>query len=88
MAMNPQNAWQVHELAPGLVAALGCNGRGLAIATTLGRDLAAWFCGAGADELAIPPSAPRSIRLHRMREPLVRSLVAYYRLRDALETRR
>jgi len=33
MAMNSENSWKMHEMAPGALAALGCNGRGVALAT-------------------------------------------------------
>jgi len=88
MAMNHANSWHIHELAPGLMAMLGCNGRGVALATIYGRELARHALGTPAAELVLPPSPPRRILLHPVAAPLVSALVHYYALRDTIETRR
>lgn len=87
MAMNSENAWKIHELAPGLVTALGCNGRGLAIATILGRELAQFFRGKAASDLILPFAPIRRVPLFELHPPLVTALVAYYRVRDAIDDR-
>ena len=88
MAMNGDNSWHVHELGPGLMAMLGCNGRGVVLATIWGRELARHAAGVPASEFVLPPSPPRRIWLHSMARPLVSALIKYYALRDALELRR
>ena len=52
----------LHELAPGLVAWLGCNGRGVALSTALGAEFARVLRGAPLAELGLPftPLAPVS----------------------------
>ena len=45
MAMNADNSWHVHELAPGVMAMLGCNGRGIVLGTLWGRELARHAAG-------------------------------------------
>jgi len=44
----------VYELAPGVLAWTGCNGRGVALATALGRELALASAGSPAAEIAAP----------------------------------
>jgi glycine/D-amino acid oxidase-like deaminating enzyme len=50
----------LHEPAPGLIAALGYNGRGLAMATALGTLLARRALGEPRDALPFPTSPLRS----------------------------
>ena len=88
MAMNADNSWHVHELAPGVMAMLGCNGRGIVLGTLWGRELARHAAGAPAGELVLPPSPPRRLWFHPVARPLVSTLIRWYALRDALETRR
>ncbi|HYL71761.1 MAG TPA: FAD-dependent oxidoreductase, partial [Candidatus Dormibacteraeota bacterium] len=58
--------------------------RGLALATILGRELAAAATGTALDELAIPVSPVRPIPLHRFWRLGVGTRVAVGRLRDRL----
>ncbi len=88
MAMSPGNAWQIHELAPGLLAALGCNGRGVAIATLLGRELARCALGTAATDLILPFTPLRPLRTYAVHRPLVNALVRWHAIRDAIETAR
>ncbi len=88
MAMNGDNSWHIHELAPGLLAMMGCNGRGVALATIYGRELARYAHGTPAKEFVLPPSPPRRIWLYPVARPLVSALIKYYGVRDALEVRR
>lgn len=87
MAMSPSNAWQMHELAPGLVTALGCNGRGVAIATFLGREMADHAMGKPEKDLVIPFTPLRKVPFHRLHQPLVNALVRHHAIRDELELR-
>jgi len=88
MAMNGDNSWHIHELAPGLLTMLGCNGRGVALATIYGRELARYARGTPAADFVLPPDAPRRIFAHGLVEPFVSGLIRYYALRDAAEIRR
>lgn len=88
MAMNGDNSWHIHELGPGLLAMLGCNGRGVALATIYGRELARYAHGAPAADFVLPPTAPHRIFAHGLVEPFVTGLIRYYALRDAVEIRR
>jgi len=75
----------VHELAPGLWAALGYSGRGIAMATMMGRDLAARIAGASDTALVFAPTPLQSSRIAWIAKPLVGCLLNYYRGRDALD---
>lgn len=88
MAFNADNSWHVHELAPGLLAMLGCNGRGVVLATIWGRELARHAAGVPAREFVLPPSNPRRLWLHPVARPMVTALIRYYAVRDAIELRR
>lgn len=88
IAMNADNSWHIHELAPGLLAMLGCNGRGVALATIYGRELARYANGAPTIDFVLPKSPPRRIWLYPLVRSLVPALVKYYALRDAIEVRR
>lgn len=85
MAMNEENTWKLHELEPGVVAALGCNGRGLAIGTMLGREIAQYLNGKPERSLLLPISPIKPIRLFSLHHRLVPTLVNYYRVRDAID---
>jgi glycine/D-amino acid oxidase-like deaminating enzyme len=88
MAMNNDNSWHIHELSPGLLAMLGCNGRGVALATIYGRELARYAHGAPASDFVLPPTPPRHIFAHSVVEPYVSGLIQNYAFRDAVEIRR
>ncbi len=65
VAMTPDHLPHLHEIAPGLRAALGYNGRGVAMATVLGTLLARWALGESPSELGFPVTPLRPIPLHR-----------------------
>lgn len=70
------------RVAPGIMAAMGYNGRGLATATALGKVLAEWAAGAREEELPFPVTLPRQIPFHFLRKPAVAAVVAWSRWRD------
>ena len=76
---------RLHELAPGLFAGLGYNGRGIAAATMMGRDLATLAGGASADATVFPLTPLHPSVLHRVAPTLIRGLVQIYRARDMLD---
>ena len=88
MAMNGDNSWHIHEPAPGLLAMLGCNGRGVALATIYGRELARHANGAPTSDFVLPKSPANRVWLYPVARPLVTALIKYYALRDAIEVRR
>jgi glycine/D-amino acid oxidase-like deaminating enzyme len=85
VAMTVDHFPRLHELAPGLYAGLGYNGRGIAAATMMGRDLAALVRG-GRDSPTVFPLTPlRPLRWHGIAPVLVRGLVQMYRARDMVD---
>ena len=91
VAMTSDQVPHMHELAPGVLAGLGYSGRGIALATAIGRELARGALGTPARDLLIPASplsAPTHFRFPALARTAVRGLMASYRLRDAMEIAR
>jgi glycine/D-amino acid oxidase-like deaminating enzyme len=88
VAMTRDHLPHLHELAPGLIAGLGYNGRGVAMATMMGRLLARLALGVPAAELGFPVTAVRPVPLHALSGIAVRAAIQYLRLADALERAR
>jgi len=84
VALTPDHLPHLHELAPGLFAGLGYNGRGVAMATVMGRLLARRALGTPAAELGFPVTRLRRVPLHVFSGLGVRATIQYLRLRDAL----
>ena len=84
VAMTVDRYPHLHALAPGLWAGLGYSGRGIGLATLMGREIAARIGVAAERDLALPvtPLKPRWVT--RAARPLVNSLLTYYRLQDAV----
>jgi glycine/D-amino acid oxidase-like deaminating enzyme len=71
----------LHEPAPGLYAALGYNGRGVAMGTVMGMELARWLRG-GTPEM--PVTSIRPMPFHGFWKLGVLAKVWEGRLRDRL----
>jgi len=87
VALTADHLPRIHRLAPGLVAALGYNGRGVAMATATGRAVARWIATGDDAALPLPQTALRPLPLHGLRRPVLELLAAYARLRDRMATR-
>jgi glycine/D-amino acid oxidase-like deaminating enzyme len=87
VAMTQDHLPHLHELAPGLLAGLGYNGRGVAMATAMGKLLADRAGGADPRALGLPVTPLAPLRLHRWSRLGVRLAVQYLRARDAWERR-
>ncbi len=83
VAMTTDHFPRLHELAPGLYAGLGYNGRGIAAATMMGRDLATLV--RGSHETVFPLTPLRPLAWHRIAPTLIRGLVQVYRVRDMVD---
>ena len=88
VAMTADHFPRLHELAPGLFAGLGYNGRGIAAATMMGRDLATLVRGARDDATVFPLTPLRPLGWHGIAPTLVRGLVQIYRVRDVVNEAR
>lgn len=69
------------SLAPGVYAMAGFNGRGIAMATALGKAAARHAAGL---EAGFPLVEARPVPFHGLRKPMLGAAVSYYRVRDAL----
>lgn len=78
---------RVVDLAPGLIAGFACNGRGIALSTAMGRELAAWAAGRDVAALALPRQEARPLPLHGLARLAPNALLPISRLRDWWETR-
>jgi glycine/D-amino acid oxidase-like deaminating enzyme len=82
VAITRDHLPHLHELAPGVLAGLGYNGRGVAMATVMGRFLAQRALGAAAAELGFPVTPVRPIRLHAFSGLGARATIQYLRMVD------
>jgi glycine/D-amino acid oxidase-like deaminating enzyme len=84
VAMTRDHLPHLHEVAPGVLAGLGYNGRGVAMATVMGRLLARWVLGAAAAELGFPVTPLAPIPLHRFNQLGARLAIQGLRALDGL----
>lgn len=71
-----------HQPAPGLWTWGACNGRGVALATTLGRVFADALTGADPKDLPLPITSVRPYPLHAIGTLVAPAMLALYRWRD------
>src|SRR6266404_2151413 len=84
LAMTVDHYPHVHEPGSGALIYLGCNGRGVALATAMGKQLARRLIEGETAEIAMPMTAPKPIRFHALWPVAVKSVVLYGRIRDRL----
>jgi glycine/D-amino acid oxidase-like deaminating enzyme len=84
LAMTADHYPHVHEPGPGALIYLGCNGRGVALATAMGQQLARRLTEGEAGEIDMPITSLRPIRFHALWPVAVKSIVLYGRIRDRL----
>lgn len=85
VAMTPDHLPHIHEPEKGLLAVVGCQGRGVGLMTALGERIAGYFQSGDARQLPFPVSPIRPIPFHAFRQVGVAATIAWYRLLDALE---
>jgi len=83
LAMTRDHYPHVHEPADGVLVCLGYNGRGVAMATALGAQLARRIMNPSS-EFDMPISDMKRIRLHALWPLAVRAAIAHGRLTDFL----
>jgi len=84
VAVTADHYPHLSRLGDGLLAGLGYNGRGVAMATAMGKVMADWAMGVPEPDLDFPVTSPRPIPLHGLRRAGVAATVAGYRLLDRL----
>lgn len=75
----------LHEPAPGILAGLGYNGRGVAMSTVMGRILSERVLGKEQQDMAMPTTPYKSYAFHRFHAVGVSAVTKYFEMRDALE---
>ncbi|NHN87403.1 NAD(P)/FAD-dependent oxidoreductase [Acetobacter conturbans] len=85
VAMTADHLPHLHHLAEGAHAALGYNGRGVAMATVMGRLLALRVQGASSLEIGFPTTPLKAIRFHRFSSLGISAYGRWYGLLDRLK---
>jgi glycine/D-amino acid oxidase-like deaminating enzyme len=84
LAMTADHYPHVHEPGSGALIYLGCNGRGVALATAMGKQLARRLIEGETAEIDMPITTLKPIRFHVLWPVAVKSVVLYGRIRDRL----
>ena len=77
----------IHQPAPGLHTGLGCNGRGVAMSTVMGRLLAEAVLGKPAEDLPLPVTEIKKYPFHRFHRTGIRLLVPWKEFCDRREAK-
>jgi glycine/D-amino acid oxidase-like deaminating enzyme len=85
VAMTPDHLPHIHEPEQGLLAVVGCQGRGVGLMTALGERLAFYLRSGDTRQLPFPVSPIRPIPFHAFRQVGVAATIAWYRMLDAFE---
>jgi sarcosine oxidase len=83
VALTADSLPHLHMPEPGLVAALGYNGRGVAMATRMGA-IVADLIEKGAEHACFAVTPLRPIPLHGFRQPVLHLAMLYHAARDAI----
>jgi sarcosine oxidase len=74
----------LHEPAQGVTAFLGCNGRGVGLATAVGLALGNYLLHPGSTDFPFPVAPIKPIPFHGLQRLYVATAIAYYRFLDAV----
>lgn len=85
VAMTHDHLPRLHEPMPGMIAAIGCQGRGIGLMTALGEEIGTYLTSGDANALSLPLTPVRPIPLHGLRNIGVAAMIAWYRFLDGLE---
>jgi glycine/D-amino acid oxidase-like deaminating enzyme len=84
LAVTPDHYPHIHEPAPGVLVCVGYNGRGVAMSTAMGPQLAKRTLGGEAAQIDMPITGLKAIPLHGLWKSAVAARVLYGRIRDYL----
>ena len=87
VALTADHLPHLHEPRPGALIGLGYNGRGVGMATVMGKLLADRALGASPAELGWPVTPIAPIPLHAWRQPVITLVLHWKRFQDWLDTR-
>ena len=85
IGMNRDRFPRVHRLGPDGYTWLACNGRGVALGTALGRELARAVTGIPHDELALPLTDVKPFPGHRLIRQLAPAYLSWLKRKDSIE---
>ena len=71
-----------HQLGPDFWSWTGCNGRGVALAISIGREFAALVSGAPRNEIALPLTEPDTIHFQPVSRHVAPLVYAWHKRRD------
>ena len=84
VAVTADHYPRLNLLGSGILAGLGYNGRGVAMATAMGKVMADWATGVPEQALDFPVSQVQPIPFHGLHKLAVGATVARYSLLDRL----
>ena len=84
MAYTSDHYPHIHEPDESVLVCLGYNGRGVAMSTAMGPELARRVVGGREQEIAMPITGIREIPFQGLWKSAVQARVAYGRMRDFL----
>jgi glycine/D-amino acid oxidase-like deaminating enzyme len=84
LAITPDHYPHIHEPAPGVLVCVAYNGRGVAMASAMGPQLAKRTLGGAAAEIDMPITDLKEIPFHALWKTAVAARVLYGRVRDYL----
>tara|TARA_B110000238_G_scaffold85420_1_gene93869 strand:+ start:466 stop:1758 length:1293 start_codon:yes stop_codon:yes gene_type:complete len=84
IAITTDHYPHLNLLDEGMIAGLGYNGRGVAMATAMGKVMADWALNVTPDKLDFPLTLPRKIPFHKFSKLGVKLTLAKYKLLDVL----
>ncbi len=73
----------LHAPAPGLIADIGCMGRGIGLQSAMGAAIAHYLLRGDAQALPLPLRPVRPIPLRGMQQLYLSGIIAWYRMTDA-----
>lgn len=76
---------RIHRLGPDAWTWIGCNGRGVALSVSLGRELAAAIDGVPLNDLALPLSDPSPLPMHAIARRIAPTYLAWLKRKDRIE---
>jgi glycine/D-amino acid oxidase-like deaminating enzyme len=85
VALTLDHLPHIHQLAPGLTAALGCNGRGVGMGTAMGKVVCDLARGGSQQDCPVPITPLKRIPLHGARLPAMQATVWWKGLRDKVD---
>jgi len=85
VAMTKDTLPFMHQIAPGLIAGMGFNGRGVAMGSMMGTLLADYLLSDTQTEPAFPLTQPDKYKMHAFRDIGASAAIKWFTLRDYLD---